>query len=184
MTVTPIPRGEVVPADDFGPMVPRLFTHEAWRLELLDEYDDPVTRERVARFKAGEPIDRAPREWWLTMAREVTAVGGSMGRVHVLGPLNDYLRYELACYGQNAEAGEDVRVMSRAAAAGLNLPEFDFWLFDGHTAAVMHFGERGSFLRAELVTDAGFTAQCRRWRDTAMSNATPIRDYQAGRTAA
>jgi hypothetical protein len=48
----------------------------------------------------------------------------------------------------------------------------------------MHYGEHGWFLRAELVTDPDFTAQCRRWRDIAMSNATPLRDYQAGRTAA
>jgi uncharacterized protein DUF6879 len=184
MSVTP-PPGEVVAPADFGPMIPRLFNHAAWRLELLDEYDEPVTRERVARFKAGEPIDRAPREWWLAMARDVTAAGGSMGRVHVLGPLNDYLRYELACYEQNAAAGEDIRLMTRDRAAGLDLPAFDFWLFDGITAAVMYYGGgRGAFLRAEIVTDRDFAAHCRRWRDVAMSNATPLSDYQAGRTAA
>jgi hypothetical protein len=165
-------------------MIPRLFKREAWRLELLDEYDEPATRERVARFKAGEPIDRAPREWWLDMVRKTRAAGGSVGRVHVLGPLNDYLRYELACYEQNAEAGEDTRLMSRHQAADLGLPDFDFWLFDGETAAVMYYGERGAFLRAEIVTDPGFVARCRHWRDVATSNAAPLSDYQTGRTAA
>jgi hypothetical protein len=161
-----------------------LFRRSAWRLETLDLYDSPQTRERMARFAAGEPIDPRPREHWLAMLRDGRVTGRTVGRVHILGPLNDYLRYEIACYEQNAAAGEDIRLMSRARGATLGLPEFDFWLLDDETVAVMKYGERGVLIGAEFVTDPQFAAQCQRWRDIATSNAVPLREYQAGRTAA
>jgi hypothetical protein len=71
---------------------------------------------------AGTALRTSLAAFHARIAARPGSAGGSMGRVHVLGPLNDYLRYELACYAQNAEAGEDVRVMPRAAAAGLDLP--------------------------------------------------------------
>lgn len=173
-----------VPAADFMSQFPGLFQRSAWRLETLDLYDSPQTRERMARFAAGEPIDPRPREHWLAMLRDGRAAGRTVGRVHVLGSLNDYLRYEIACYEQNAAAGEDIRLMPRSRAADLGLPGFDFWLLDDEIAMVMKFGERGVFIGAEFVTDPQFVGQCRRWRDVATSNAVPLSEYQVGRTAA
>jgi hypothetical protein len=183
MSTPPASRGPI-PAADFMGQFANLFRRSAWRLETLDLYDSPQTRERMARFAAGEPIDPRPREHWLAMLRDGRVMGRTVGRVHILGPLNDYLRYEIACYEQNVAAGEDIRLMSRARGATLGLPEFDFWLLDDETVAVMKYGERGVFIGAEFVTDPQFAAQCQRWRDIATSNAVPLSEYQAGRTAA
>jgi hypothetical protein len=153
------------------------FQHEAWRLELLDEYDLLQTRLRLARFLSGEPVDPADRADWLSHLQVARREGRRVGRVHVIGELTDYLRYELACYEQSAEAGEDIRILPAAAAAGLSLPDFDYWLLDGTTVALMHYGERGVWLSTEIITEPGVVARCVRARDEAMSNAIPLNEY-------
>jgi hypothetical protein len=108
-----------------------------------------------------------------------------MSRVHVVSePLTDYLRYELACYESSAEAGEDIRILPTERAAGLDLPSFDYWLFDNERAAVMRYGARGLWLQTEIVTDPAFVMSCRRWQDQALSRAIPLDAYMAGRSAA
>jgi hypothetical protein len=184
------PRGRVVSTADIdrGFADGTLFDHSAWRLELLDWYTSPATERRLARFLAGEQVTAAERETWLSMLRRDQAAGKTIGRVHVIGELTDYLRYELACYQSSFLAGEDIRILPADLATGLDLPGFDFWLFDagfpGARVAVNVYGERGAWLHAELITEPGFVADCCRWRDAAMSRAIPLDAYQAGRSAA
>jgi hypothetical protein len=159
------------------------FRREAFRLELRDYYDSPVSRQALARFLAGEPVAQEPREHWLRMVRAVTGEGRTVARVHVIGELTDYLRYELACYDQNAAAGERIAILPAGRAASLDLPADDFWLFDGTTAAVMRYSPEGKLQHADLITDPDFTAACRRWRDVAMANAIALTDYSTGRAA-
>jgi hypothetical protein len=162
-----------------------LFARSAYRLELLDWYTTPATEQRLARFLDGEKVTAAERAAWLSTIRSARDAGKTMSRVHVIAePLTDYLRYELACYESSAEAGEDIRILPAGVASGLDLPGFDYWLFDDERAAVMYYGERGAWLRTEIVTDPAFAASCRRWQDTAMSKAIPLNAYVAGRSAA
>jgi hypothetical protein len=166
-----------------------LFNHSAWRLELLDWYTSPATERRLARFLAGEEVTAEERAPWLTMLRRDRGAGKTIGRVHVIAePLTDYLKYELACYQSSFIFGEDIRILPAELTAGLDLPDFDFWLFDagqpGAKAAINVYGERGAWLRAEMVSDPGFVADCCRWRNAAMSRAIPLDAYQAGRSAA
>ena len=187
MTTTAIPRGYVLaPADiDRGFADGSLFERSAWRLETLDWYTSPATEARLARFLAGEPVTAAERSGWLSMLRRDRAAGKTIARVHVIAePLTNYLRYELACYQSSVEGGEDIRILPADVAAGLDLPDFDYWLFDDLRAAVQYYGERGAWLRAELVTDPAFIASCQRWRDVAMSAAVPLGAYLAQRSAA
>lgn len=176
------PGAVIMTPGEFDTRFTGLFEHEAFRLELLDRYDSPGTQERVQRFLAGQPDDPAVRGGWdavITEAREAAKV---MSRVHVVAePLTDYLRFELDFYRGSVAAGEDVRILPMAAAAGLDLPGFDFWLFD-RSAAVMVYDQAGWWQRTELVTSPGFVASCRRWRDTAISHALPLADYTARRT--
>jgi hypothetical protein len=159
-----------------------LFRASAYRLELLDWYTSPATEARLARFLAGDAVTAAERQGWLSMLRAAVADGQSMSRVHVVAePLSDYLRYELACYETSADAGEDIRILPAELAAGLDLPCFDYWLFDDRRVAVMRYGERGAWQGAEIITEPQFAAQCRAWRDTAMSHAIPLHAYLAGR---
>lgn len=188
-TATPL-RGRIVSTADIdrGFAEGTLFDHSAWRLEVLDWYTSPATEQRLARFLAGEQVTAAERAPWLSMLRRDRAAGKTIGRVHVIGELTDYLRYELACYQSSFLAGEDIRILPASLAAGLELPGFDFWLFDaghpGARVAINVYGEHGAWLRAEIVTDPGFVAECCRWRDAAMSRAIPLDAYQAGRSAA
>jgi hypothetical protein len=48
----------------------------------------------------------------------------------------------------------------------------------------MYYGDRGTWLHSEIVTEPSFVADCRRWRDEALSRAVPLGDYMAeGSTA-
>jgi hypothetical protein len=184
--VTP-PSGEVLaPADidrAFGDG--SLFARSAYRLELLDEYDSQTTRVRVAQFLAGEPDDPRVRAYWDKVVGDARAAGKVMRRVHVVAePMTDYLRFELAFYRGSVAAGEDIRILPAGLATGLDLPHFDYWLFDAQRAAVMYYGDRGAWLRTELVTDPSFVESCRRWQDTALNAALPLSAYMAERSAA
>jgi hypothetical protein len=160
----------------------QLFSRTAYRLELLDWYTTPATEARLDRFLEGEAVTAAERERWLSMLRAGIADGQSISRVHVIAePLTDYLKFELACYQTSAEAGEDIRILPAETAASLDLPDFDYWLFDDNRVAVMLYGDRGAWHGAEIISDPQFAAQCRSWRDTAMSHATPLHTYLAGR---
>jgi hypothetical protein len=162
-----------------------LFQRSAYRLELLDWYTSPATERRVARFLAGEKVTAAERASWLATVRNAMAAGATMSRVHVVAePLSDYLRYELNCYESSFAAGEDIRILPAKQVVGLDLPSFDYWLFDDERAAVQHYGEHGAWLGASLVTDQAFVQSCQRWRDTALSNSTPLDAYTADRSMA
>ena len=92
-----------------------LFEREAFRLEQLDWYDSPGTRERVRRFLAGQPDDPAARAGWDALIAAARRAGKVMSRVHVVSePLTDYLRFEMGFYRGSVAAGEDVRVLPRA----------------------------------------------------------------------
>jgi Domain of unknown function (DUF397) len=101
MTADGAPRGTIIKTAEvdarFGDG--SLFKHSAYRLELLDEYDSPKTRLRVARFLAGQPDDAEVRAYWDRVVGEARRAGKTMQRVHVITePLTDYLRFELAFY--------------------------------------------------------------------------------------
>jgi hypothetical protein len=153
------------------------FRQSAWRLEWLPEYDDADTRERVAQFLRGHVPPQSP--WYLNGVRQALAQGKTMRRVHVIGELTDYLRYELAMYQQSASAGEDVPILDADKAARLDLPPFDFWLLDRGLVIRMDYGPRGAFTGRELITDTGTVARCCRASGDAMRAAPPLHAYMS-----
>lgn len=82
-------------------------------------------------------------------------VGRDLARVHVIEePLSDYIRYELAAYTPNVDAGEDVRVISVARGSWPNgVPRHDFWLFDDERLWLMEYDPGGTFQATRLVDD-------------------------------
>lgn len=162
-----------------------LFERSAYRLELLNWYTSPAAEGRLARFLAGEKVTAAERASWLATVRNARNAGATMTRVHVVAePLSDYLRYELNCYESSVAAGEDIRILPAGQATGVDLPAFDYWLFDDERAAVQHYGEHGAWLGASLVTKPAFIKSCQRWRDTALGRAIPLDAYMADRSMA
>ncbi len=149
-----------------------LFTRSAFRLELLEHYEG----EGFRRWLAGEQV--TSREWE-SLVREWCDDGRDISRVHVIPEvLTPYLIFELECYAGSVAAGEDVRLLTPNRTNGLSLPPADFWLFDTALVAVMIYDDAGNWLRAELVTDQAFAADCCRWRDLAMDLAMPLSEYQ------
>jgi hypothetical protein len=120
----------------------------AYRLETLQHYEVPNDAERQAAFHAGRllPPPRRQKVEDLQLISELRAAGRDVGRVHlVTKPLSDYVRYELAVYGENVAAGEEVRIADKAATelAGV---DGDFAIFDGGTphASVILFNYDGA----------------------------------------
>jgi hypothetical protein len=166
-----------------------LFAYSAYRLEQLPEYDSPQTREDIRLWQAGQPQGQDLRAYWDQVVGTALSGGKTMQRVHLVEePLSVYLSFELDWYRGSVDAGEDIRVLPADKAAGLDLPGFDYWLFDAGTpqasVAVMYYGDRGAWLRTEITTDPAFAARCATWRDAALSRALTLHDYNTDRSAA
>jgi hypothetical protein len=156
------------------------FRESAFRLETLDHYAMAYEEEAVQRFLAGEPRDTTYIMGWLDRVAGALDAGRRMQRVHVVTePLSDYLRFEISGYRLNVEAGEGVRILPRRATGGLELPDHDFWFFDGQQVVRMHYDGEGAFLGAELVDDSGAAARYGAWRDAALDAAIPYDRYVA-----
>jgi hypothetical protein len=175
--------GQRLIRDLADPAFERLFTdvRRSWfRLETLQRYDVPYERQPFAAFLRGEPIDTAPGPWQ-AMIREHVAAKRKLTRVHVIEePLTDYIRYELAAYAPNAEAGEHVRVIAVPRGAWpTGIPRHDYWLFDDERLWLMDYDATGAFDAARHVDDPAAVEQHRQWRDTALARSISLTDYAA-----
>lgn len=129
------------------------FERTAFRFECQGTYHEPYEQEALRQYLAGGEPDLGYLRGWLDDVRRGTESGRRYSRVRVLtDPLTDYLKFELAVTPHNAAAGEEVRILSAAQAAEMDLPQDDFWLFDNKLATVMHFDEREGFQYADAVT--------------------------------
>lgn len=164
-----------------GPEFARLFTdvQQSWfRLETLQRYDAAYERDDFAAFLRGEPITTAPGPWQ-AMIREHVAAGRELVRVHVVEePLSDYIRYELAAYVPNVDAGEQVRLIPvQRGTWPADVPRHDYWLFDDEHLWLMDYDPAGAFLAARLVDDPATVERHRQWRDAALARSIPLADY-------
>jgi hypothetical protein len=161
-----------------------VFQATAFRLETLPGYSDETEDAELALFLAGKSLpERSVRtEPWLKRVADTGAAGKRWQRVHVVShPLTDYLRFELAGYEANAEAGEDVRIASRDAYPELAALREDFWLFDAETpepsALLMHYDAAGHLTGYERTTRPDIISRCRDERDLAVARSVPLRQY-------
>jgi hypothetical protein len=162
---------------DFGQVLAG-FERTARRLETRDRYASPAEDEVVRRFLAGEPLGPAFLQVWLDQVRDATAAGKRVERVRVVSePLSDYKRAEMVICRYNVEAGEDISYLKRGTATALDLPDYDYWLFDSARLALMHFTEEGQFVGAEVVTHPGVVARHQRWFALARQAAVPYWQY-------
>jgi hypothetical protein len=151
-----------------------------FRLETLQRYDAEYERDKLAAFLRGEPLDPLPASWQ-AMIREHVAAGRRLERVHVIEePLSDYIRFELAAYPQNIEAGEDVRVIPvRDGSWPAGVPRHDYWLFDDADLWLMDYDDAGALYGVELVDDPAVLDEHRAWRDAALAQSIALADYAA-----
>jgi hypothetical protein len=114
------------------------------------------------------------------------SAGKRVHRVHVVDvPLSDYIRYELAVYPENIEAGEDVRIAPRSAHLGLRDLDTDFWLFDadaeaGRPAVVwFRYSPGGQIISRDYSDDPGDIRRAREQRDLAIAHSVSLAEFMA-----
>ncbi|RLV08736.1 hypothetical protein CTZ27_08205 [Streptomyces griseocarneus] len=155
--------------------------HSAVHLEMRDGYmrDDPM----FIAWQQGhrdDPADRA--SWWrpwLSLMQETTARGVAVRRLRIVSePLSDYVRFEYDVTFTNIAAGEQVRWLPRRRTTDLALPGNDFWLLDGTTVMVNHFGGDGQFLDNEVVTDPTVARLCGSAFEAAWERGVPHEEYR------
>lgn len=156
------------------------FGREAFRLEILDDYNVPSSAENLRAFLAGEPQPEDYNAGWVETVRAATQAGKRMYRVHIVSrPLTDYLRYELGWgYMKNMTGGEEFFILDITEKPNPLEGVPDFWLFDETSPVVMNYDDTGAFLGPDFL-DAGRAADFVRYRDTALAHAEPFSEWWA-----
>ncbi|MGW2864247.1 DUF6879 family protein [Streptomyces sp. NPDC001205] len=145
------------------------FEHDAFHLELRDDYGSPVEDTPYARWQRGEPDDFAWLDPWKGLMRRATGEGKTVRRVRVITePHSQYVRWEHSLTVQNLAVGEDIRWLPRhELPEGTTFPlqGNDWWLYDDKLLAVGHFDAEGRVLGSELITEPSIVGECVRLRD-------------------
>lgn len=173
---------ELITGQAFGELF-RSFEYTAQRLEGRGQYNDPEERDALQRFFGGQSEDPdyvASRDHWLKgTIKPAVEAGKTFQRVRLVGdPLTDYQRFGLSNCRDNVAAGEDIRYLSRDQANRLDLPDHDFWLFDGRLA-MLWFTHDNRLLGAQWVADPAVAKLHERWLDVALGAATPYAEFLA-----
>jgi len=169
--------GTPVTEEEFAAMF-AAFRTSAFRLETREHYALTYEQDAFDRFLRGKPLPPDALPWWQSwlddMAR-LTGQGKRIERVRVLAePPSSYQRWEMWGAHWHISVGERIRYMSRSAAVALGIPvDSDWWLFDDERVAFMGFTNTGEISGKTLVTDPAIVAEHRKWRDLAVSHATP-----------
>ncbi|WP_333739987.1 DUF6879 family protein [Streptomyces sp. IBSBF 2806] len=157
------------------------FHHDAFHLELRDDYSVPDENGPFQRWMAGEETDHSHLASWLRLVRRSTVRGMTVRRVRVVTePLTPYIQWEHAVTTANQGAGENIRWLPRQlmpADTALPCDGHDWWLFDDRLLAVGHFDPEGRTLGSQIIEDTAIVAQCARLRDQLWTLAVPHTEY-------
>jgi hypothetical protein len=83
----------------------------------------------------------------------------------------------LAVTPTNLEAAEDIRLLLRSSAVDLDLPSYDFWIFDDARLGIMHFDDDGVFHCVEMVADPDIVGAHQDARRRAITLAMPYDQF-------
>ena len=101
-------------------------------------------------------------------------------RVRVMEePLTDYNRFMVYCARASVHHGEAISFLTRTAAAALDLPDHDFWVFDSARLVELRFTGDDRPLDHDLITDPDLVARHEAWFERAFAAAVPWADYLA-----
>lgn len=159
------------------------FAHDAFHLELRDDYSVPVEDGPYERWLRGEPDDEEWYASWSALMARVTGAGRTVRRVRVVTePHSQYIQWEHSLTWSNVQSGENIRWLPRhLLPTGLHLPVEgnDWWLFDDKLLAVGHFDADGRVLGSELMEAPSAVVECVRVRDLLWGIATPHNLYMS-----
>ncbi|MBF9068541.1 DUF6879 family protein [Streptacidiphilus fuscans] len=154
------------------------FEHTAWRLESRKQYATDLESPRFAAFReTGRLPDQPGHHAWVANVLRQLDQGKTFGRVRILDePLTDNQRFLLA---SSLESPEDIRVLTRSKAKGLELPDEDVWIFDSKTIARLVFDDQDRTLGVEITENAAEVLRVCQIRDAARHFAVPAREFAA-----
>ncbi|MEU3709039.1 DUF6879 family protein [Streptomyces catenulae] len=158
------------------------FEHDAFHLELRDDYGSPVEDTPYARWQRGEPDDYTWLDPWMMLMRRVAGEGKTVRRIRVVTePHSRYVGWEHSLTKFNIEAGEDIRWLPRhLLPEGITFPNNgnDWWLYDDRLLAVGHFDPEGRVLGSQIIEEPATVAECIRLRDLLWTLAIPHTEYK------
>lgn len=162
--------------DEFGALFPGI-KRRSWRWECQGYYN--VDDEKMVRWREGKPpLEDPEHRPWVEFQRGLKEAGIPFERVRMLTePLTEYLRWMLDITDWNVDAGEDIRWLPESKARELDMPRYDFYLFDDNRVVILLFDDEKVLTGAEIVDDADFVAQHQEYRQRVWSLATPHREY-------
>jgi hypothetical protein len=158
-------------------------TQEAFRLEAQQRYAVPAEDAQFRAFTEGRPLPSDPRvNRSMQVIRSAVASGCRIRRVHVVDlPLTAYLRYEMAAYRENIDAGEEVSIAVRSWHPDLAAMTEDFVLFDPgseHQAMVwMRYDDQGQLADRVYSDDPADLARAGRYREVSLAHAVSLREF-------
>lgn len=157
------------------------FHHDAFHLELRDDYSVPDEDGPFQRWLGGEETEHSYLAPWFRLVRQSTARGMTVRRVRVVSePLTPYIQWEHTVTAANEGAGEDIRWLPRRllpADAVFPFDGQDWWLFDDRLLAVGYFDQAGRVLGSQIIEDTDTVTQCARLRDRLWTLAVPHTEY-------
>ena len=167
----------IISSEQLGELF-RDFRHSAFRLETHQTYTMASEQPGLVRFRAGEPKPEGHNAGWTATVRANVAAGKAMTRVKIVHrPFTDYTRFLFAwAIPANVAAGEDYRILDITDRSA-ELPEQDFWVFDGDLVATLNFEPDGTLRDRELVPSEESNRYLT-WRDLALAEAVPFVDYR------
>ncbi|WP_280440391.1 DUF6879 family protein [Nocardia brasiliensis] len=168
---------KILQADEFLGLFEQC-KESAFHIEVRDAYAVPDESEPFRRFLRNEEDDY---EWfrdWLNIVNALGKRGAIMTRVRVVTePHSDYHRWLLKTTKLNAEAGEDIRYLSRQMVDASKVPSDDWWIFDNHQVVFNLVDNEGRPAGGAATTDIQIVEHCRRVREQLWEMAIPYPEY-------
>ncbi|MFE0727056.1 DUF6879 family protein [Streptomyces antibioticus] len=156
------------------------FQHTAFRLETRRGYATDRAGARYQAFMRGIAPEPEPDHPWNVNVRTKAKQGARFSRVRIFDdPPTDGQRFLMATAVGNVAAGEDIRVLPRSKALALDLPDWDFWLFDSRTLVRMHIDDTETTTGVEVIDDPAEVLTACRARDAALAAARPSAEVWA-----
>jgi hypothetical protein len=159
------------------------FVSSAFRLEVQPTYTMPSEAETFGAFLGGRltPPPGFNQGWLDQVSRNTHELGKTMQRVRVVQqPLTDYQRYGFAwAVPLNVAAGEDIRILDRTGL-DLDLPPYDFWMFDNATVVHLNYRPDGTQINRELQENPDLS-QYFRWQELALAHSVPFKEFDQSR---
>lgn len=154
------------------------FSHTAYRLEVRRAYGVLEEDLPYQQYLGGEDPGLDWFQPWLDLMSEQTGQGKRIERVRIVDePPSDYLRWEIKNTPHNLRAGEDIRYLMRRHAKQLDLPDYDYWVFDSSLLVLLRFDDHDRYLGFQTTEDTGAVVEHLRWRDAAWHHALTFSRY-------